>query len=227
MRGPALHGKQEMTFVLEGPLRRLTGRIREKVRVARRISEVVEAVALEHPGSLEEAAIMVATKQRFAVFAQYEHVARRFGKVLHVGSQPCELRHQRGFVILVSICGRPGNETSAGPVLELPSPDPAEIHIALAIRVCEDRRINAKAALDRFGLSLEGPQGIARRRDSDAEHSLLVAGRKIKVVGSITVCRVGRPHLLGCPGHVLYVERYRTYPNRAADTVHFEHPIIM
>ena len=70
MRGPALHRKQEMASVLEGPFRRCTGRIREKVRVARRIREVVQAVALEHPRSLEEAAIMVATQQRFAVFAQ-------------------------------------------------------------------------------------------------------------------------------------------------------------
>ena len=87
-----------MTSVLEGPLRRLSGRIREKVGVARRIGEVVEAVALEHPGSLEEAAIVVATKQRFAILAQYDHVTRWLGKLLHAGSQPGRLRHQCGLV---------------------------------------------------------------------------------------------------------------------------------
>ena len=96
MRGPALHGKQEMTSVLERPFRRLSGCVGEKMRVAGRIGEVVDAVALEHPGSLEEATLMVAAKQRFAVFAEYHDVARWLRKLLHVWSEPGHLRRQRG-----------------------------------------------------------------------------------------------------------------------------------
>ncbi|CAB5370613.1 unnamed protein product [Rhizophagus irregularis] len=126
------------------------------MRVAGRIGVIIVPAALEHPRCLEEAPVMVAAQDRLALFVEDHRIARRLGEALHIGIHAHDLAGQRRLIILVQIgIAAIGIEGAILPALELPAPDAAEIHVALAVLVSEHRRIHREAARNRLGLGLE------------------------------------------------------------------------
>src|SRR5690606_17060294 len=183
--------------------------------------------ALVDPGRLEEAPVMIAAEDRVARLVEDLHVARRLGEGLHVRAHARDLGAQRRLVVLLQVARADRRIVPAArPVLQLATPDAAEVHVELPVGVLEYVRIHREAARDRLGLGLEWAHRRAAAGDAYAEYALFVLGREVQVIGAVLARRVGRPHLLAGPRHVGNVERDRPDRDRPADRIHRQHAVV-
>ena len=225
--GPALDGKEEVAAIVERAFGGVAGGVGEEVGVAGRVGEVVEAVAAEEPGGLEEAAVVVSAEEGLIVLVEDLQVSWGAGEVLHVWREAGYFGHEGRFGVLVEVGGGGWVEGSGWPVFELAAPDSAEVHEALAVGVGEDGWIDAEAAGDRFGVWVEGAEGGAGGGDADAEDALLVAGGEVEEVGSVAEGGVGCPGLFGGPGDVLEVEGDGADGDGVAGAVYLEDAVVV
>src|ERR1700722_8489078 len=144
-----------MSPVLKGAFRMCACGVCEKVRIASRISEVVQTVSSKHPGGFKEPAIVITAKQRLAMFVEHHNILRWFREMFHIRGESRDLRHQRRLAVLMQVGRSAFLELIRSPVFKLSSPDAAEVHVALAVCVGEHRRINTEAAFYRFGFCFE------------------------------------------------------------------------
>jgi hypothetical protein len=207
VRRPALDRLQDAVLVCERPKWRVANRVRKVVSVASRVGEVVFAVVLVHPGSLEEATVVLAGVDWLAVCVvddKFLHVAR---ESVHVVTKLGHTWHESRFVT-VRFHGFVGFalELAGSPALELTTPDAAEVKICLAIVVDKAGRVDAVAAGNVVVVRLEGTLWRVGDGDTDSEDTLLVSGWEVKVVFAILLGGIGGPELLINPGNVLCLE---------------------
>ncbi|PAV70012.1 hypothetical protein WR25_06553 [Diploscapter pachys] len=198
VRGPALNGLQDMPRIAKRTVGRGAGGVVQIMRVAGRIGEIIGAAPLEHPGGLEEAALVIAAEDGLAPFVEDDDRARAFRELLHVCAHPGDARGDRGLVVAVQVrVAGLGLVAIALPALQLATPDAAEIHVAGAVAIGEDGGVDREAAADRLGIGLERAGGV------------------------------GCPGLFRGPGDLFHVERDGVDGDRAPDPVHAEHAIIV
>ena len=158
------------------------------------------------------------------VLVEEDDVLRRLGKADHVVAKAGDLGAERWLILCrVHVLGFVG---PARPSLQLAAPDPAEVHVVLAVAVLEDRRVDAVAPLDGLGPRRKGTGRAASNRGPDAEGVLFVFHGKVQVVAAVLLGGVGGPHLPARPRDVLDVERDAVVGHRASDRVHRKHVIV-
>jgi len=228
MRRPALDGLQDAVLVSERAERRVADGVRQVVRVAGRVREVVLAVVLVHPGGFEEALVVVAGVDRLAVRVVDHQVLHAGGEGVHVVAQ---LRHARHDGWLVAGCfhGRVGValELACSPALQLPAPDSAKVEVCLAVVVDKAGRVDAVAAGDVAGVGLEGTFGLVGHGYADSEDPFLVSGRVVEVVFAVLLGGVGSPELFVDPGDVFGFERDAVVGHGTFDVWHGEDVVVV
>src|SRR5690606_23321574 len=167
VRGPADDRSHDLAAIGERPVGAGPGRVAEEVRITRGVGEIVEAAVFVHPRGFEEAPPVVAREQRTAFFVEDLNLAWRLREMLQVGGETRDTGPQRRslgrrlevirriFVVAV--------------LLELPTPDAAEIHVELAVLVFEHGGVDRVGAGDRSGLGGEGARGRVAGGDADLE----------------------------------------------------------
>jgi len=185
MRSPALDGFQNTTSVLEWTVRSVTDGVDKVMGVAGRVAEVVLAVILVHPSSLEEALIVVVSHDRLARLVEQDQLAGRLGNGVHVLAELGDSWVQRLDALAGWFLG-PGHLVVelAGllPALQLSSPQTADVQVGLAVSVGEDGRVDAVGALHVVGVWLEWALWLVGLGDTDAEDSVLVSGGEVEEV---------------------------------------------
>jgi len=185
MRSPALDRLKDTTSVLERTVRSVADGVDKVMRVAGRVAEVVLAVVLVHPCSLEEALIVVVSHDRLALFVEQDQFTRRLGDVVHVLGQLGDA----GVQCLDAFAGRflwAGHFVVelAGllPALQLSSPQTANVEIGLAVGVGKDGWVDAVCALHVVCVWLKWTFWFVGFGDTDAEDTILVSGGEVEEV---------------------------------------------
>ena len=177
-----------------------------------------------HPRRFKEAPPVVSIGQRLACFIDEHHILWRLREADHVVAKPRNLGGERRLILRgIHILG---DVSARRPTLQLAAPDAAKVHVALTVRVLEDRGVDAVGALDRFGLCLERTGRLVGNCGANPEDVLLVLHGKIQVVLPALLGRVRRPHLPACPRHILDIERDAVIGDRTTDRVHREHMVV-
>ena len=83
MGGPAHYWVEDYALISEWAVRIVADTIAQHVAVAGRIAEVVLAIILVHPRSLEES-VWIASLQGLSVLIYYQHAAWSLGKLQHI-----------------------------------------------------------------------------------------------------------------------------------------------
>jgi hypothetical protein len=227
VRRPALDRLQDAILVSERPQRRVTNRIRQVVRVAGRVREVVLAVVLVHPGGLEEAPVVVAGVDRLAVGVVDDQVLHIAGEGVHVVAQLRHARHQSGFVAGgFHVCVSIAVEFATSPALQLAAPDAAEVEVCLAVVVYEAGRVDAVAAGDVVLVGLEGAFGLVGDGDTDPEDAFPVSGREVEVKLAVLFGGIGSPELFVDPWDVLGFQCDAVVGDGAFDIGHGEDMVV-
>ena len=208
MRRPPEHRLQDPAPVREGPKGTIPRGVAQIVRVAGRVGEVVRAVALVHPRSLEEAPVVVVSQDGLP------RIGGQDGDFLHLGGKVVHVLCQAGHAGALGLDALAAALLWALPfvvelvvavlvALELAAPETAKVEVRLAVVVDKGRRIDAVRPLDGLRVRLEGSLGRITLCDADAEDALLVAGGEVEVVLPVLGGGVGGPELLGDPGDVV------------------------
>ena len=97
MGRPAYNRIEDHALIGERSVRIVADGIAEEMTVASRIAEIVLAIILMHPRSLEEA-MRIACLQRFAVLIDYQYAVRSLSKLLDVITQTNHEARQGGYI---------------------------------------------------------------------------------------------------------------------------------
>ncbi|KAL1954283.1 hypothetical protein VTO42DRAFT_1425 [Malbranchea cinnamomea] len=229
MRRPSQDRFQDAACIGERTQGARSRGVNEVVRVSGRVGEVVCAVVLVHPGSLEEAPVMVVCLERLTCLGgQDDQVLHRRSERAHVVVQLGDARTQRGHIARGLLGSRPaGVERARRPALELSAPDPAKVQVGLAVVVDKACRIDAVAARDGLRVWRERTLGTIALCDADAEDALLVARREVQKVLPVLGGGVGRPHLLRHPGDVCGLEGHAVVGHGPAHGVHGQDVVVV
>jgi len=208
MSGPAQNRLQNPATVRERAKRIVAGTIAQKVGVSSRVREIVFTVVLVHPGSLEEATVMVVTENGFARLRGENGDLLDFTiELKHVLSELSSPRSLRGNTLSANLLGtlpfRIENIVAFLVTLKLSAPKTPEVEVCATVLIDEAGRVDAVAALDGLGFGGEGPLGLVADGNADTEDALLVACREVKVVFAVLLGTVGGPKLFGDPWDVL------------------------
>jgi hypothetical protein len=227
VRRPALDRLQDAILVSERTQRRVADGVRQVVRVAGRVREVVLAVVLVHPGGFEEAPVVVAGVDRLAVGVFDDQVLHVAGESVHVVAQLCHAWHQSrlvagGFHVRVGVAV----ERLPSPTLQLATPDAAEVEVRLAVVVDEAGRVDAVAAGDVALVGLEWTFGLVGDGHADSEDTFLVSSRVVEVELAVLLGGVGSPELFVYPWDVLGFERDAVVGDGAFDAGHGEDVVV-
>ena len=204
MRCPAEHRLQNAPAVGEGAIRAVGNRVHDVMRGSCRVGQIVLSAEFMHPRAFKIPPLLILRLQRVPVFVQ-DHQMLRFGfKMLHVLIKLGEHRADRKVIAFGT--GSRGIEAAGLPHFKLPAPKPAVDDIAPPVIIAEHSRIDAVASGNIILFRREGTRGIVGNRDTQAENTVMVTGREVKVILSVFACGVRRPHLFADPGDVFHVQ---------------------
>lgn len=213
MGRPSKNGLQDAAAIDKRPKRTRAGGIAQKVRIPRRVREVVGVSALVQPRSLKEASVVVVTLDRLASLrGQNDELLHLICKLAHIGAEPANPWPLGTDTLAADFLGalpRWIEDVVALLVaLELAAPEAAKVEVCLAIVVDETGRVDAVAALDRFRIRGERTLGLVPHGDTDTEDALLVAGWKVEIVFAVLLGGIRRPKLLGHPRNVFCLQHH-------------------
>src|SRR5690554_7285529 len=97
--GPSRNGIEHYALVGEWSVRIVSGGIANFMCVSGGIGKVVFSFVFVHPCCLKKTTIVIALKQRFAVFIQNNQVFGLFSKFQHVVAHPYNFCTKRFFVV--------------------------------------------------------------------------------------------------------------------------------
>ena len=125
-----------------------------------------------------------------------------------------------GFVVLA-------DELSSLPALQLAAPDAAKVQVRRAVFVDERRGVDAEAAFYGLGFWLEWSFGFVAGGYTNAEDTLLVAGREEEVVFPVLAGGIRGPELFLDPGYVILLQGYAVVCNWTTYFIHAEDVVIV
>ena len=234
MGGPSHDGLEDDALIGEGSVRIVTHGIAQVMGVASAVGEIILAVHLVHPGSLEEA-VRIAGLQRFAFLIDDDDGTGSLSELQHVVGHA---GHAGGYGVLITFGQHGGTEIlltdrSGGfelvvaVPLQLTTPDATKIAVDLVVVVLEDAGVDAIGTNDGCGLRDEGTFGFVGHGHAKVEDTGVVLSGEDEIVLAVFLHHVIVPHLLLCPGHLIDIEDHAMVGDLTAHhVVHRQHVVV-
>jgi len=182
MGRPTHNGVEQYTLESKGAVRVVTDGIAQQVGVTSGIGEVIPAVVLMHPRSLEET-VRILGNERLTVLVEYLHGTGSLSKLQHV---VCHAGHT-GLKSLLTTTRQllaTHLQTVVLIPLQLSAPDATEVTVHLAIVILEDAGVDAVRATDGVWLWDKGAFGLFGNGNAEAEQSVVIFGRKDEIIAT-------------------------------------------
>ena len=216
VRGPAHDGIEEHTLIGERSVGVVANGIAEEVAVACGVTEIVLAVVLVHPRSLEET-VGITCLQGLTILIDDDHIVGSLGKLHHIVAQTYHAAGQgryigRSIKLRLLICSRTKVDTFLQKLLgrlvplELSTPETTEVAIDLSVVILEHTGIDRVGATHGVLLGDKRTLRSVCHSHTKVEHTIVVLGREDEEILAVLLDDIVVPHLLLSPGHLLHIE---------------------